>query len=86
MIDTGDALTMDTLPYIIVVAILLFVFGGMGWIIYKGFKRGDWYGAGYVGQNVHYQFQSKSKQEVIEEMRYLEEDEKDEDFGGEEFK
>ena len=74
---------MELSAYIIIAVILFLIFGGMGWIIYKRYVKRAWYGSQYIGQNVYYQFQTKNKQESIEEAQYLEEDEKDEEFGGE---
>lgn len=77
---------MNIESYIVLGFLLLLIFGGMAFVIFKRFFRRSWYGAGFIGQNVWYHFQPKDKRESMEEVQYMEEDEKDEDFGADKFK
>ena len=77
---------MNIESYIVIGLILLLIFGGMAFVIFRRFFRRAWYGSGFIGQNVWYHFRPKDKQDAIEEVYYMEEDEKDEDFGADKFK
>ncbi len=77
---------MNISSYIVLGLALLVIFGGMAFVIFKRYFRRAWYGSEFIGQNVWYHFQPKGKQDAIEEVYYMEEDEKDEDFSSDKFK
>ena len=62
------------------------VFAMIAYGLYRKFKCRTWYESGtcYIGQNIMSEFKPAAEQRAIEEIRYQNQDEREEAFSGDE--
>jgi len=75
----------ESFSFILAGALLLLIFGLAGWVIKKRFIDKSMFGTGaqFFGRQVYNDFQNVDKKAAVEHVIYVEEDERDEEFGGE---
>jgi hypothetical protein len=71
--------------FVIIGVFHVVLFSVFGWVIWRHYKKKRWIGGAtrFLGRSVYSDFQNADSQERIEHVIYMEEDERDEDFGGE---
>ncbi|MBN2227049.1 MAG: hypothetical protein JW763_06760 [candidate division Zixibacteria bacterium] len=62
--------------------LLLAVFSGCGWVIYRHWMKKEWISSGnrFMGEHVYAQFQNADRKEAVEHIQYVREDEKKQDY------
>ncbi len=75
----------EYISFIIAGGILLIIFVLAGWVIKKRFIDKSMFGTGaqFIGRQVYNDFQNADKKAAIEHVIYIEEDDREEAFGGE---
>ena len=77
----------ESFSFIFAGIILLLIFGLAGWVIKKRFIDKNMFGTGaqVFGRQVYDDFQNVDKKAAVEHVIYIEEDEREEAFDGEDF-
>ncbi len=77
----------ENTSFIIAGVILLLIFFLAGWVIKKRFIDKSMFGTGaqFFGRQIYNDFQNADKKAAIEHVIYIEEDEREEAFDGEDF-
>ena len=77
----------EHISFLIAGAILLIIFILAGWVIKRRFIDKSMFGTGaqFFGRQIYSDFQNVDKKAAVEHVIYVEEDEREEAFGGEDF-
>ncbi len=62
--------------------LLLAVFGGCAWVIYRHWMKKEWLNRGnrFLGEHIYTQFQNSDSRDAIEHIQYVREEEREDDF------